>query len=249
MKPASDLPLVYIIRHGETSWSSTGRHTGRSDPPLTQQGEQEAAKLGKRLRGLTFARVFTSPRLRARRTCELFGLEGASEIEADLAEWDYGDYEGWRTIDIRKRTPEWNLFHDGCPGGESPMQIEERADRLIARLRTVRGNIALFSHGHFGRVLGVRWIGLPVAQAGSFSVSTASVSVLGYEHGRAEEPAITLWNADAFHLCDSHLPLGDLRPMKQRALERWENEGGEIVPPPAPPGNSTSRQKPGDRQS
>ena len=185
---------LYLIRHGETAWSSTGRHTGRTDVPLTRQGEQEARTLGDGLRDVRFSRVFTSPRLRARRTCELVGLEPAAEIEPNLVEWNYGDYEGQRSEDIREGRPDWNLFRDGCPQGESPADVSGRADRLIARFRTLEGNVAIFTHGHFGRVLGARWIGLAVRQAQHFLLSTASLSVLGYEHNATDEPAIVLWN-------------------------------------------------------
>ena len=189
------LPRLYLMRHGETAWSLSGQHTGRTDIPLTEQGEQDARKLADRLRTVKFSRVFTSPLQRARRTCELAGLGNLAEIEPDLAEWDYGEYEGQRPTDLRKARPEWNVFRDGCPGGELPAQISERADRLIARLRTLEGNIAIFSHGHFGRVLGARWIGLGIRQAQHLLLGTVSVSVLGYEHNLAEAPAIVLWNA------------------------------------------------------
>ena len=190
------MPLrLHLIRHGETAWSLTGQHTGRTDIPLTEKGEQDARELTERLQAVRFSRAFTSPRQRARRTCELVGLDAVAEIEPDLAEWDYGDYEGQRSVDIRKGRPDWNLFCDGCPRGESPAQIFERADRVIARLRALEGNIAIFSHGHFGRVLAARWIGLPVGQAQHFLLNTASLSILGYEHNLASESAIVLWNA------------------------------------------------------
>jgi len=180
---------LYLIRHGQTDWSLSGQHTGQTDIPLTEQGEQNVRKLAERLRAVKFSRVFTSPLQRARRTCELAGLGDLAEIEPDLAEWDYGDYEGLRPTDIRKARPDWNVFRDGSPGGESPAQVSERADRLIGRLRTLEGDIALFSHGHFGRVLGARWIKLQIRQAQHLLLSTASVSIL------AEVPAIVLWNA------------------------------------------------------
>jgi probable phosphoglycerate mutase len=189
------LPRIHLIRHGETEWSLSGQHTGRTDIPLTARGEDAARKLGQRLRDIQFTRVLTSPRLRAQRTCELVGLGAVAEVEPDLTEWDYGDYEGQRSADILQARPDWNLFRDGCPRGETPAQVSERADRLIARLRTMQGNIAIFSHGHFGRVLAARWIGLPVRQAEHFLLSTASLSILGYEHDLAKEPAIVLWNA------------------------------------------------------
>jgi broad specificity phosphatase PhoE len=191
----SMLSQLCLVRHGETAWSLSGQHTGRTDIPLTEKGEQDARKLAERLSTVTFSHVFTSPLQRARRTCVLAGLGEVAEIEPDLVEWDYGDYEGQRTADIRAARPGWNVFRDGCPGGESPAQVSERADRLIARLRTLEGNIAIFSHGHFGRVLAARWIGLEIRQAQNLLLSTASVSILGYEHNLAEVPAIVLWNA------------------------------------------------------
>ena len=190
----SALPQLYVMRHGETAWSLSGQHTGRTDVPLTEQGEQDARKLAEQLRTVRFHRVFTSPMQRARRTCELAGLGEGAQIEPDLTEWDYGDYEGQRPIDIRKERPDWNVFRDGCPGGKSPRQISRRADQLIARLRVQDGNIAIFSHGHFGRVLAARWIDLKVEHAQRFLRNTASISILGYEHNRAAEPAIILWN-------------------------------------------------------
>ena len=191
----NNLARIYLIRHGETAWSLSGQHTGRTDIPLTDKGEQEARRLAAQLHEVTFSRVFTSPRQRTQRTCELVALEAVTEREPDLAEWDYGDYEGKRSADIRAARPGWNLFRDGCPGGESPTQISERADRVIARLRALEGNVAVFSHGHFGRVLAARWVGFSVEQAQSFLLGTASVSVLGYEHSVTAEPAIVLWNA------------------------------------------------------
>jgi len=198
-KDVTGIPTVlshlYLMRHGETAWSLSGQHTGRTDIPLTERGEQDTRKLADRLRTLKFSRVFTSPLKRARLTCELAGLGELAEIEPDLVEWDYGDYEGQRPADIREARPGWNVFRDGCPGGESPAQVSERADRVIARLRTLEGDIAIFSHGHFGRVLAARWIGLEIRQAQNLLLSTASVSILGYEHNLAEVPAIVLWNA------------------------------------------------------
>ena len=191
----SMLSQLCLVRHGETAWSLSGQHTGRTDIPLTEKGEQDARKLAERLSTVKFSHVFTSPLQRARRTCVLAGLGEVAEIEPDLVEWDYGDYEGQRTADIRAARPGWNVFRDGCPGGESPAQVSERADRLIARLRTLEGNIAIFSHGHFGRILAARWIGLETRQAQNLLLSTASISILGYEHNVAEVPAIVLWNA------------------------------------------------------
>ncbi len=191
------LPRLYFIRHGETAWSLSGQHTGRSDIALNEQGEQDARMLAAPLGAVDFSRVFSSPLQRARRTCELAGLGEIAEIEPDLTEWDFGDYEGLRPFEIRQERPDWNVFRDGCPGGESPSQISQRADRSIVRLRTLEGNIAAFSHGHFGRIFAARWIGLQVEQAQRFLLNTASLSVLGYEHNRADEPAIVLWNTVA----------------------------------------------------
>jgi probable phosphoglycerate mutase len=185
---------LHLIRHGETAWSLSGRHTGKTEVSLTQPGEGDSRRLLARLRGVGFHRVFTSPRRRAHRTCELAGLGAVARIEPDLAEWDYGDYEGLTTAEIHERHPRWNIFRDGCPTGESPEQVAARADRLLARLRPLEGNVALFTHGHFGRVLGARWIGLPVRDARRFLLSSASLSLLGYEHGRADQPAVVLWN-------------------------------------------------------
>jgi broad specificity phosphatase PhoE len=182
---------LYMIRHGETEWSLSGRHTGSTDIPLSKQGEARAAWLAPRLAGAQFTHVFTSPRSRARRTCELAGWGAAAVVEPDLAEWDYGDYEGLRSAEIQKARPGWILFRDGCPNGESPLQVSERADRLLTRLRVLEGSVALFTHGHFGRVLGTRWVGLPVADSGSLQLDTASLSILGDERGN---PVIKLWN-------------------------------------------------------
>ncbi len=188
---------LYFIRHGETTWSLSGQHTGRTDIPLTAQGEDAARKLAERLKAVKFSHVFTSPLQRARRTCELAGLDASAEIEPDLLEWDYGDDEGQFSVDIRKKRPDWNLFRDGGLRGELPAQVSERADRVIARVRRLDGNVAIFSHGQFGRVLAARWIGLPVGQAQHFVLSTASISILGYEHNLANQSAIIQWNTSA----------------------------------------------------
>jgi len=147
------LPIVYLARHGETAWSLSGQHTGRTDLPLTERGERNARALGERLRGMTFAKVFTSPLQRAMRTCELAGFGAVAEIDTDLVEWDYGQYEGRRTAEIHVERPDWQLFRDGCTGGESPDQVGARADRIVERLRAVHGDVLLFSSGHFLRVL------------------------------------------------------------------------------------------------
>jgi broad specificity phosphatase PhoE len=187
------LDRVYLIRHGETEWSVAGKHTGRCEIPLTSRGEHLARALGRQLRSIQFSSVLTSPRERARRTCELAGLR-PPEIEPDLAEWDYGSFEGMTTAEIRKSRANWNLFRDGCPGGESPEQISQRADRLIARLKGMDGNIAIFSHGHFLRVLAARWTGMPVEAGQHLVIGTASIGILGFEHDSLEEPAIVAWN-------------------------------------------------------
>jgi broad specificity phosphatase PhoE len=186
---------LYFVRHGQTAWSLTHQHTGITDIPLTEHGEDEARELGKRLRGTTFTHTFSSSRQRAQRTCSLVLPRETLEIEPDLAEWDYGNYEGGCTVDIRKNRPNWNIFRDGCPGGESPGQISDRADRLIAHLRTMDGTIALFSHGQFGCVLAARWIGLPVTEGPHFILGTASLSILSYDPDHPTVPIIALWNA------------------------------------------------------
>ena len=157
------LPVIHLARHGETAWSLSGQHTGRTDLPLTERGERNARALGERLRGLAFAKVFTSPLNRAVRTCELAGFGAVAEIDPDLVEWDYGQYEGRRTAEIHAERPDWQLFRDGCPGGESPDQIGARADRVVGRVRAVKGNVLVFSSGHFLRVLAARWLGLDAA--------------------------------------------------------------------------------------
>jgi broad specificity phosphatase PhoE len=189
------LPEVYLARHGETSWSLTGRHTGRSDLPLTERGENDARKLRGRLEGITFGEVLVSPLQRARRTCELAGFAAVAKVIPDLLEWDYGEYEGRLTADIRRERPGWYLFRDGCPGGESLAEVGGRADRLIARLRTEGGRTLLFGHGHFSRIIAARWIGLKPEDAGHLMLSTASMSIVSYEH-TLDDPAILLWNDD-----------------------------------------------------
>jgi probable phosphoglycerate mutase len=195
MSATPSQPLrLHLIRHGETEWSLSGQHTGRSDIPLTAHGEDEARALVPWLRDIVFTRVLSSPRQRAQRTCELAGL-GTPEITPDLAEWDYGDYEGLRSAEIQQTRPGWNVFRDGCPGGESPAQISDRADRLIASLQGTEGNVALVAHGHISCVLGTRWIGLPVLEGQHLSLSTASLSILGQAPHHADVRVIALWNA------------------------------------------------------
>ena len=177
------LPVTYLARHGETAWTITGQHTGRSDLPLTERGEANARRLGERLSGLTFAKVFTSPLRRAMRTCELAGFGSVAQIDPDLVEWDYGEYEGRLTVDILKERPDWQLFRDGCPGGELPQQVAARADRVVSRVRVLAGDVLVFSSGHFLRVLATRWIGSEAMNGKSLMLGTASLSALGYEHG------------------------------------------------------------------
>lgn len=187
------LPVVYLARHGETAWSLSGQHTGLTDIPLTQRGERNARQLAKRLEGIAFAKVFTSPLQRTARTCELAGFKSAAELLPELVEWNYGDYEGCRTDEILADRPGWNVFRDGCPGGETPAQIAERADRVVDLVRAVQGNVLLFSSGHFLRSLAARWLGLTTEAGKYFFLSTASVSILGYEH-ELSQPTIRLWN-------------------------------------------------------
>ncbi len=186
-------PVLYLARHGETAWSLSGQHTGLTDLPLTERGERNARRLGERLKGLTFARVFTSPLQRAARTCELAGFGGAAEVDRDLLEWDYGTYEGRKTVDIHKERPGWFIFRDGCPGGESPEEVGARADRVVHRIRSLQGDVIVFSSGHFLRVLAARWLGLPPGHGRYFLLSTASLSALSYEHNLSQ-PAIRLWD-------------------------------------------------------
>ena len=192
------LPSVYLARHGETAWSISGQHTGKTDLPLTGRGERNARRLGARLAGQAFARVFCSPLIRARRTCELAGFGEVANSDCDLIEWDYGDYEGRKTEEILRQRPEWQLFRDGCPGGESVADVGRRADRVVARVRQIEGDVLLFSSGHFLRVLASRWLALDASCGRLLLLSTAALSVLGYEHTLAE-PAIHLWN-DCAHV-------------------------------------------------
>lgn len=189
----TNLPQVYLARHGETAWSLSGQHTGLTDLPLTERGQNNARQLGDRLQGLTFAKVFTSPLQRAAETCRLAGFATGAEVLPDLVEWNYGDYEGRRTAEIRADRPDWQLFCDGCPGGESPADIGQRADRVVSRVRSVSGNVLVFSSGHFLRVFTARWLALAPDAGRCFLLSTASLSILSYEHDLSE-PVIRLWN-------------------------------------------------------
>ena len=186
---------LYLIRHGETAWSITGQHTGSTDIALTPHGEEEARGLAPWLRMIQFTRILTSPLLRARQTCELAGLGAKAAKEQDLVEWNYGDYEGKRTVDIQQERPGWNVWRDGCPQGETPTNISDRADRLLGRLRALSGKVALFSHGQFASALAARWIGLAVIEAQHLALSPASLSILAHEAGHPKVPVIALWNA------------------------------------------------------
>jgi probable phosphoglycerate mutase len=186
---------VFLIRHGETPWSLSGQHTGNTDMALTERGERQAAMLGERLRREHFSAVLTSPLQRARRTCELAGLGGSAQIDEGLREWNYGEYEGLTSVQIRARRANWEVFRDGCPGGESAQQMQDRVDGVLARLRALTGSVAVFSHGHCLRSLAVRWIELPILNGRNFGLAAGAVCRLGYEHRSLEEPAIELWNS------------------------------------------------------
>ncbi|HTA32348.1 MAG TPA: histidine phosphatase family protein [Solirubrobacteraceae bacterium] len=180
-----------LVRHAETEWSLNGRHTGRTDLPLTDHGREVAAALREPLRAWQFALVLVSPARRARETCELCGLGAEAQVRDDLHEWDYGDYEGLTTPEIWKRRPGWVLWRDGCPGGESPADVGARADRVIAEIAAAEGDVAVFSHGHMLRVLGARWIALEPEGGGRLGLSTAAICVLGHERDTA---VIARWN-------------------------------------------------------
>lgn len=187
------LPKVYLVRHGETAWTISGRHTGRTDIPLTERGERDAQELSARLKGMTFVNVLTSPLQRARRTGELAGFGAQAEADVDLLEWNYGEYEGRRTSDIEAERPGWHLLDDGCPGGETVEVVGARADRVIARVRACAGDVLLFAHRDIFRVLAARWLGLAAREGRCFYLATASLSVMGYHHD-LDEPVVHLWN-------------------------------------------------------
>jgi broad specificity phosphatase PhoE len=191
---AAPHPQILLVRHGETEWSRSGKHTGRTDIPLTAEGRRQGELLGARLAGLRFERVLTSPLERAAETCRLAGLGDAAETRSELLEWDYGRYEGLTTPEIRADAPGWNLWRDGCPGGETASEVGRRADSLIAELRTLEADAIVFAHGHLLRVLAARWLTLPPQTGAHFALSTAAVSVLGYER---DTPVMWLWNGAA----------------------------------------------------
>lgn len=188
------LPAVYLCRHGETEWARTGQHTGLTDLPLTAVGEAAARRLGERLKPFSFAQVFTSPLQRAHQTCILAGFGKQAIVDRDLVEWDYGRYEGMTTFDIRRETPEWHIFEHGCPSGESVADVAARADRMIAKIRAVQGDVLVFSSGHFLRMFAARWLGLPPNGGANFHLDTASLSIMAYERAR-DEPVVRLWNS------------------------------------------------------
>jgi broad specificity phosphatase PhoE len=192
------LPTIHVVRHAQTLWSLSGQHTGRTDLPLTEHGEANARQLAPRLTARSYAVVLTSPLQRAARTCELAGFGGVAEADPDLMEWDYGAYEGRRSVDILAERPDWDLYRDGCPGGEAPAQVASRADRVVRRVRALDGDVLVFSSSHFLRVFAARWLGLPEDSARYFVLDTTGVCALGYEHTR-QRPAIRLWN-DTSHL-------------------------------------------------
>lgn len=194
----SGMPIHYLARHGETAWTLTGQHTGRTDLPLTATGERDAVNLGSRLEGLKHHEVWTSPLKRASRTCELAGFALLAQTEPDLLEWNYGDYEGLRSAEIHTVRPTWNVFRDGCPGGESPAEVMARADRVVDRLRAAEGTVILFSSGHFLRVLAACWLGLGADAGRLLALSTTSLSAIGYEHD-LNDPVIQFWN-DTHHV-------------------------------------------------
>ncbi len=187
------LPQVHLVRHGETAWSLTGQATGRTDIPLTDRGERDAQKLGGLLQGQSFLKVLTSPLQRARQTAVLAGFGDRAELDPDLMEWDYGANEGRRTAEIQAERPGWSLFKDGCPDGETLQAVSDRADHVIARTRMLDGNVLVFAHRDLLRVLAVRWLGIPAADARHLYLDTATHSILGYHHN-LEEPVIRLWN-------------------------------------------------------
>ena len=188
---AQSSPLI-VVRHGETEWSAAGRHTSTTDLPLLAAGREAAAALAPRLAGEDFALVLCSPRLRARETCALAGFGGEAEIDPDLAEWDYGDYEGLTTTEIRSRRPDWDLWTDGCPAGEGPDDVQTRVDRVIARFAGAGGPGLAFAHGHVLRSLSARWIGLPIAGGARLLLAAAGIGRLGVDRGTR---VIDQWNA------------------------------------------------------
>ena len=207
-------PVIHMARHGETEWTVSGRHTGLTDLPLTPRGEVEAYRLGERLQGLSFALVLTSPLRRAVQTCELAGFGSVAQVEPNLLEWNYGAYEGRTSADIHAERPGWQLFRDGCPGGESAPQVGARADQVVRRVQAAQGNALLFSSGHFLRVFAARWLGLEAGAGRYFLLTTASLSAVGYEHDTSE-PVIRLWDENPH---EERLRPASVRQRLQEAL-------------------------------
>ena len=191
---SSEMPRLFLARHGDTAWTDSRQRTGRTDLPLNERGEERARQIGERLRRFCFTRVLTSPLQRAAKTCALAGFGEVAEVNPDLVEWDYGRFEGQLTRQILKERPSWEMFRDGCPGGESPQDVAARADRFIARARGVAGDALAFSSAHIIRMIAARWLGLPPGAGRLFFCRPASVGVLGFEHNSLDEPVIGLWN-------------------------------------------------------
>jgi broad specificity phosphatase PhoE len=191
---SKQLPRLFLARHGDTEWTDKRRKTGRTDLPLNERGEERARQIGERLHQFSYAQVFTSPLQRASRTCVLAGFGDVAHADSDLVEWDYGSFEGKLTADIDKDRPGWELFRDGCPGGEMPQDVAQRADRFISRVLNADGDVLAFSSGHIIRMIAARWLGLPPAAGRFFYCRPASVGVLGFEHECQDEPIIGLWN-------------------------------------------------------
>jgi broad specificity phosphatase PhoE len=191
---SSALPKLYLVRHGDTAWTDSHRHTGRTDVPLNDEGEKHARRLRGALPRVSFAHVFTSPLQRAAKTCALAGFGDVAGINLDLLEWDYGNYEGKLTSDIVKERPGWELFRDGCPGGESAKEVADRADRFIRRVHELGGDVLAFSSGHIIRMIAARWLGLPPAAGRCFFCRPGSVGELGFEHDSRDQPVIRLWD-------------------------------------------------------
>lgn len=195
MPPGSQegaLPEIVVVRHGETEWSASGRHTSRTDLPLTERGRDRARALAGQLADRSFSLVLCSPLRRARETCELAGLGDVAELCEDLHEWDYGEYEGMTTPQIRERDPDWNLWRDGCPGGESPVEVGRRADRVLERLRSAGGDAIAFAHGHILRVVTARWLAMEVSAGARFALGAGAIGVLGHER---QTEVLARWNA------------------------------------------------------
>jgi probable phosphoglycerate mutase len=191
---AAELPRLFLTRHGDTAWTDSHQRTGRTDLPLNAAGEERAAQIGEKLKRFSFAAVFTSPLQRASKTCTLAGFGAGAHLDPDLFEWDYGRYEGMLTKDILKVRPGWELYRDGCPEGESPDHVAARADRFIARVQRIEGDVLAFSSGHIIRMIAARWLSLPPGAGRFFYCRPASVGVLGFEHRKRDEPIVSLWN-------------------------------------------------------